>query len=186
MKKFYSNSFSIILLSFFLIGCTQVDQSSEIDSDYNPEERLVELNITLPTPPKPVANYVNGVRAGNLIFLAGKGPKYPDGTELTGKLGGNITIEQGYEGARQTAINQLSVLKEMLGDLNKVKRIVKVLGLVNSSPNFIEQPKVVNGFSDLMVDVFGEKGKHARAAIGVNSLPRGQAVEIELVVEVYD
>ena len=186
MKKFYSNSFSIILLSFFLIGCTQVDQSSEIDSDYNPEERLVELNITLPTPPQPVANYVNGVRAGNLIFLAGKGPKYPDGTELTGKLGGNITIEQGYEGARQTALNQLSVLKEMLGDLNKVKRIVKVLGLVNSSPNFIEQPKVVNGFSDLMVDVFGEKGKHARAAIGVNSLPRGQAVEIELVVEVYD
>ena len=186
MKKFYSNSFSIILLSFFLIGCTQVDQSREIDSDYNPAKRLVELNITLPTPPQPVANYVNGVRAGNLIFLAGKGPKYPDGTELTGKLGGNITIEQGYEGARQTAINQLSVLKEMLGDLNKVKRIVKVLGLVNSSPNFIEQPKVVNGFSDLMVDVFGEKGKHARAAIGVNSLPRGQAVEIELVVEVYD
>ena len=170
----------------FLTGCTQVNQSTEIDSDYNPEARLKELNITLPSPPQPVANYVNGVRAGNLIFLAGKGPKYADGTELTGKLGGNVTIEQGYEGARQTAINQLSVLKEMLGDLNKVKRIVKVLGLVNSSPNFIEQPKVVNGFSDLMVDVFGEKGKHARAAIGVNSLPRGQAVEIELVVEVYD
>ena len=105
---------------------------------------------------------------------------------MSGKLGGNITIEQGYEGARQTAINQLSVLKVMLGDLNKVKRIVKVLGLVNSSPNFIDQPKVVNGFSDLMVDIFGERGKHARAAIGVNSLPRGQAVEIELVVEVYD
>ena len=164
----------------------EVDQSTEIDLDYNPEARLIELNIILPTPPQPVANYVNGVRAGNLIFLAGKGPKYPDGRELTGKLGGNITIDQGYEGARQTAINQLSVLKEMLGDLNKVKRIVKVLGLVNSSPNFIDQPKVVNGFSDLMVDVFGEKGKHARAAIGVNSLPRGQAVEIELVVEVYD
>ena len=186
MKKFYSSAFSIILTSLFFMGCTQVNQSTEIDSDYNPEARLKELNITLPSPPQPVANYVNGVRAGNLIFLAGKGPKYADGTELTGKLGGNVTIEQGYEGARQTAINQLSVLKEMLGDLNKVKRIVKVLGLVNSSPNFIEQPKVVNGFSDLMVDVFGEKGKHARAAIGVNSLPRGQAVEIELVVEVYD
>ena len=186
MKKFYSNVFSIILTSLFLTGCTQVNQSNEIDSDYNPEARLKELNIALPSPPQPVANYVNGVRAGNLIFLAGKGPKYADGTELTGKLGGDVTIEQGYEGARQTAINQLSVLKEMLGDLNKVKRIVKVLGLVNSSPNFIEQPKVVNGFSDLMVDVFGEKGKHARAAIGVNSLPRGQAVEIELVVEVYD
>ena len=185
-KKYITQALSLIIVLIMITGCVQVDESTEIDSNYNPEERLRELNITLPTPPQPVANYVNGVRAGNLIFLAGKGPKYPDGRELTGKLGGNITIDQGYEGARQTAINQLSVLKEMLGDLNKVKRIVKVLGLVNSSPNFIDQPKVVNGFSDLMVDVFGEKGKHARAAIGVNSLPRGQAVEIELVVEVYD
>ena len=94
--------------------------------------------------------------------------------------------DEGYEGARLTAINQLAVLKTMLGDLNKVKRIVKVLGMVNSDPSFIEQPKVINGFSDLMVDVFGEKGKHARAAIGVASLPRAQAVEIELVVEVYE
>ncbi|MBT6223884.1 MAG: RidA family protein [Cryomorphaceae bacterium] len=185
-KKYITQALSLIIVLTMFTGCVQVDESTEIDSNYNPEERLRELNITLPTPPQPVANYVNGVRAGNLIFLAGKGPKYPDGRELTGKLGGNITIDQGYEGARQTAINQLSVLKEMLGDLNKVKRIVKVLGLVNSSPNFIDQPKVVNGFSDLMVDVFGEKGKHARAAVGVNSLPRGQAVEIELVVEVYD
>ena len=185
-KKYITQALSLIIVLTMFTGCVQVEGSTEIDSNYNPEERLRELNITLPTPPQPVANYVNGVRAGNLIFLAGKGPKYPDGRELTGKLGGNITIDQGYEGARQTAINQLSVLKEMLGDLNKVKRIVKVLGLVNSSPNFIDQPKVVNGFSDLMVDVFGEKGKHARAAVGVNSLPRGQAVEIELVVEVYD
>ena len=186
IKKYITQALSLIIVLTMFTGCVQVDESTGIDSNYNPEERLRELNITLPTPPQPVANYVNGVRAGNLIFLAGKGPKYPDGRELTGKLGGNITIDQGYEGARQTAINQLSVLKEMLGDLNKVKRIVKVLGLVNSSPNFIDQPKVVNGFSDLMVDVFGEKGKHARAAVGVNSLPRGQAVEIELVVEVYD
>ena len=185
-KKYITQALSLIIVLIMITGCVQVGESTGIDSNYNPEERLRELNITLPTPPQPVANYVNGVRAGNLIFLAGKGPKYPDGRELTGKLGGNITIDQGYEGARQTAINQLSVLKEMLGDLNKVKRIVKVLGLVNSSPNFIDQPKVVNGFSDLMVDVFGERGKHARAAIGVNSLPRGQAVEIELVVEVYD
>jgi len=185
-KRYITQALRLIIVLTMFTGCVQVEGSTEIDSNYNPEERLRELNITLPTPPQPVANYVNGVRAGNLIFLAGKGPKYPDGRELTGKLGGNITIDQGYEGARQTAINQLSVLKEMLGDLNKVKRIVKVLGLVNSSPNFIDQPKVVNGFSDLMVDVFGEKGKHARAAVGVNSLPRGQAVEIELVVEVYD
>ena len=185
-KNIYTRILSLIIVLTMFIGCVQINESTNIDSNYDPEERLRELNITLPTPPQPVANYVNGVRAGNLIFLAGKGPKYPDGTELSGKLGGNITIEQGYEGARQTAINQLSVLKVMLGDLNKVKRIVKVLGLVNSSPNFIDQPKVVNGFSDLMVDIFGERGKHARAAIGVNSLPRGQAVEIELVVEVYD
>ena len=185
-KRYITQALSLIIVLTMFTGCVQVDESTGIDSNYNPEERLRELNITLPTPPQPVANYVNGVRAGNLIFLAGIGPKYPDGRELSGKLGGNITIDQGYEGARQTAINQLSVLKEMLGDLNKVKRIVKVLGLVNSSPNFIDQPKVVNGFSDLMVDVFGEKGKHARAAVGVNSLPRGQAVEIELVVEVYD
>tara|TARA_B100000767_G_C19736819_1_gene524309 strand:- start:715 stop:1278 length:564 start_codon:yes stop_codon:yes gene_type:complete len=185
-KKYITPALSLIIVLTIISGCVQLDESSDIDSNYNPEERLKELNITLSTPPQPVANYVNGVRAGNLIFLAGKGPKYPDGTELSGKLGVNITIEQGYEGARQTAINQLSVLKVMLGDLNKVKRIVKVLGLVNSSPNFIDQPKVVNGFSDLMVNVFGEKGKHARAAIGVNSLPKGQAVEIELVVEVYD
>ncbi len=97
-----------------------------------------------------------------------------------------VSIEEGYEGARLTAINQLAVLKEMLGDLNKVKRIVKVLGMVNSDPSFVDQPKVINGFSDLMVEVFGEKGRHARAAVGMASLPRGQAVEIELVVEVYD
>ncbi len=164
-------------------GC---DQQSKPEAGYDPEARLKALNITIPTAPEPVANYVNGVRTGNLIFLAGKGPRYADGTEITGKLGQDVSIEKGYEGARLTAINQLAVLKAMLGDLRKVKRIVKVLGMVNSNPDFIEQPKVINGFSDLMVEVFGEKGKHARAAIGVASLPRGQAVEIELVVEVYD
>jgi len=140
----------------------------------------------LPSPPQPVANYVNGVRTGNLIFLAGKGPKRADGTELHGKLGQDVSIEEGYAGARLTAINQLAVLKTMLGDLRKVKRIVKVLGMVNSDPNFVEQPKVINGFSDLMVEVFGDRGRHARAAVGMASLPRGQAVEIELVVEIYE
>ncbi len=154
--------------------------------NYDPEARLAELKITLPSPPQPVANYVNGVRTGNLIFLAGKGPRRADGTEITGKLGQDVSIEEGYEGSRLTAINQMAVLKEMLGNLNKVKRIVKVLAMVNSDPEFIEQPKVINGFSDLMVAVFGERGIHARAAIGVATLPRAQAVEIELVVEVYD
>ncbi|MDG1433721.1 MAG: RidA family protein [Saprospiraceae bacterium] len=183
MKFIYVSFLTILFLAITITGC---DEQSIPGADYDPEAKLAALNITLPTPPKPVANYVNGVRVGNLIFLAGKGPRYADGTEISGKLGQDITIEKGYEGARLTAINQLSVLKAMLGNLNKVKRIVKVLGMVNCNPSFVEQPKVINGFSDLMVDVFGEKGKHARAAIGVASLPRAQAVEIELVVEVYD
>lgn len=183
MKNTYRSFIILLILAVTAMGC---NQKSKPEAGYDPEAKLKELNITLPTPPQPVANYVNGVRTGNLIFLAGKGPRYADGTEIIGKLGQDVSIELGYEGARLTAINQLAVLKSMLGDLNKVKRIVKVLGMVNSDPSFIEQPKVINGFSDLMVEVFGEKGKHARAAVGVASLPRGQAVEIELVVEVYD
>ena len=186
MSKFYQCVLNLMIVAILVTGCGEPNKTEIVDESYNPEARLEALNITLPSPPQPVANYVNGVRTGNLIFLAGKGPKRADGTEMSGKLGVDITIEQGYEGARLTAINQLAVLKTMLGDLNKVKRIVKVLGLVNSDPSFTEQPKVINGFSDLMVAVFGEKGKHARAAIGVASLPRAQAVEIELVVEVYD
>lgn len=166
--------------------CFSCSQQIRIPADYNPEAKLAALNITLPAPPQPVANYVNGVQTGNLIFLAGKGPKRADGTELTGKLGKDVTIKQGYDGARLTAINQLAVLKTMLGDLRRVKRIVKVLGMVNSDPDFVDQPKVINGFSDLMVEVFGDRGRHARAAVGMASLPRGQAVEIELVVEIYD
>ncbi|MFK8041655.1 RidA family protein [Congregibacter sp.] len=150
----------------------------------SPEERLLELGITLPPAPSPVANYVNGVRTGNLIFLAGKGPKRADGSEVSGKLGKDLSIEEGYEAARLTAINQMAVLKVMLGDLNRVTRVVKVLGMVNSDPDFIEQPAVINGFSDLIVEVFGERGRHARAAVGMTSLPRGQAVEIEMIVEV--
>jgi len=114
-----------------LCSLTTVLAQSEPEEDYDPEAKLEKLGITLPAPPKPVANYVNGVRAGNLIFLAGKGPRYADGTEITGKLGQDVSIEKGYEGARLTAINQLAVLKDMLGNLNKVKRIVKVLGMVN-------------------------------------------------------
>ena len=161
-------------------------QSPSDDADYDPEARLEALGIELPPAPEPVANYVNGVRTGDLIFLAGKGPKRADGSEITGKLGVDVSIPEGYEGARLTAINQLAVLKEMLGDLRKVKRVVKVLGMVNSHPDFVEQPAVINGFSDLIVEVFGERGRHARAAVGMASLPRGQAVEIEMVVEVED
>lgn len=175
-----------LLSSFMLNGCQPKGQDEVADPSYNPEQRLKELNIELPEPPKPVANYVNGVRTGNLIFLAGKGPRDTDGNELRGKLGQDITVEEGYAGARLAAINQLAVLKDMLGNLNKVKRIVKVLGMVNSDPLFVRQPEVINGFSDLMVEVFGDRGRHARAAVGMASLPRGQAVEIELIVEVYE
>lgn len=175
--------FYTLVCAALMAGCSA--QKQMIEASYNPELRLKELGITLPTPPQPVANYVNGVRTGNLIFLAGKGPRYADGREISGKVGQDVSIEKGYEGARLTAINQLSVLKAMLGDLRKVKRIVKVLGMVNCDPSFVDQPKVINGFSDLMVEVFGDRGRHARAAVGMTSLPRGQCVEIELVVEVY-
>ena len=163
-----------------------VAQDEHQKSNYDPEAKLEELGIVLPPAPEPVANYVNGVRTGNLIFLAGKGPKRADGSELHGKLGADVSIEEGYEGARITAINQLAVLKEMLGDLSKVKRVVKVLGMVNSTPDFVQQPAVINGFSDLIVEIFGERGRHARAAVGMASLPRGQSVEIEMIVEVED
>ncbi|MEL6923681.1 MAG: RidA family protein [Bacteroidota bacterium] len=155
-------------------------------SDYDPEAKIKAMGIELPTPGKPVANYVNAVRTGNLLFLAGKGPRKADGTNVTGKLGKDLSIEQGYEAAKLVGINQLAVLKAELGDLTKVKKIVKVLGMVNSTPDFTDQPKVINGFSDLMVEVFGERGKHARAAVGMAALPSDIAVEIELVVEVED
>ena len=153
-------------------------------SAQTPEENLRALKIELPKSSSPVASYVNAVRTGKLIFLAGKGPLKDNGEYITGKLGDSLTIEQGYEAARLTGINQLAVLKDMLGDLSKIKRIVKVNGYVNSTSNFYNQPQVINGYSDLMIQVFGERGKHARTAIGVNTLPMNIAVEVEMVVEV--
>lgn len=148
------------------------------------DARLKALNIELPPASAPVANYVNAVRTGNLIFLAGKGPRRNDGSYITGKLGQNLTIEEGYAAARLVGINQLAALKAELGSLDRVVRVVKVLGMVNCTPEFADQPKVMNGFSDLMVEVFGEKGKHARSAVGMNALPQNIAVEVELIVEV--
>ncbi len=151
-----------------------------------PEERLKEKGIVLSIPSPPVANYVNAVRVGNLLYLAGKGPSKPDGSYIIGKVGKDLSVEQGYEAARLTAISHLSVLKAELGNLNKVKRIVKVLGMVNCTDDFKDQPKVINGYSDLMVEIFGEKGKHARSAVGMNALPMGIAVEVEVIVEIED
>lgn len=150
----------------------------------DPGARLQALGIELPRPAEPVANYVNAVRSGNLIFLAGKGPKMKNGEYITGKVGSDLTVQQGYEAARLTGIAQLAVLKAELGDLKRVKRIVKVMGMVNCVEGFGDQPEVINGFSDLMVEVFGERGKHARAAVGMAALPRNMCVEIEMIVEV--
>lgn len=148
------------------------------------EAKLKELGIELPEVSPPAANYVNAVRTGNLVFMAGKGPKKSDGTYITGKVGEDLSIEEGYQAARQTAIVQLSALKAEIGDLNKVKRVVKVLGMVNATSDFTNHPEVINGFSDLIVEVFGDKGKHARAAVGMASLPRNIACEVEFIVEV--
>ena len=170
----------IFLLTIFF---TLVDTKSY---SQDAEARLKELKIELPTIGKPIANYVHIVRTGNLLFLAGKGPSNAEGVYITGKVGKELTLEQGKEAARLTAINQLAVLKAELGNLNRVKRIVKVLGMVNCEADFKDHPKVINGFSDLMVEVFGEKGKHARSAVGMCSLPLNMAVEIELIVEVEE
>jgi len=178
-----------ILPLIILAACTGNNHDTKIVEDlydYNIEERLNELGIELPKPGAPVANYVNSVRTGNLVFMAGKGPKDAEGNYITGKLGADLTIEQGYAAARLTAIQQLASLKAEIGDLNNVVRIVKVLGMVNSAPDFTDQPKVINGFSDLMVEVFGDRGKHARAAVGMVSLPVGIACEVEMIVEVRD
>jgi enamine deaminase RidA (YjgF/YER057c/UK114 family) len=150
------------------------------------DTRLMELGIILQTPGAPVANYVHAVTTGNLVFLAGKGPSRPDGSLVTGRVGKDLTIEEGYEAARLTGIAQLAALKAHIGDLDRVVRVVKVLGLVNCHSDFANQPEVINGFSDLMVAVFGEKGKHARSAVGANSLPRNIAVEIEMIVEIRE
>jgi|TARA_R110001606_G_scaffold67067_4_gene153922 enamine deaminase RidA (YjgF/YER057c/UK114 family) len=185
--------FLVPLMAIITISCnTKKDdvvtpvkiETPTIPADYNPEEKLKELGITLMEASAPVANYVNAVRSGNLIFLSGKGPLQSNGENIEGKVGTDLTIEEGYEAARITGINQLSVLKSELGNLNKVVRVVKVLGMVNAGPDFPDHPKVINGYSDLMVAVFGERGKHARAAVGMGSLPGNIAVEIEMIVEV--
>jgi len=148
------------------------------------EQRLKELGIELAPASGPLANYVNAVRTGNLLYLAGKGPGLPGQPMPSGKVGRDFTIEQGYEYARQTGLSLIAVMKAELGDLDKVTRIVKVLGMVNATPEFGHQPEVINGCSDLFVEVFGDRGKHARSAVGLGSLPRGIPVEIEVIVEV--
>jgi len=168
----------LTILFISTICLTTYGQKTDFD------KKLKELGIELITPAKPIANYVKAVRVGNLIFLSGHGPTKADGSNITGKVGQDLTIEQGYEAAKMTAIGLISTLKVELGDLSKVKRVVKVNGWVNCPPDFGDQPKVINGCSDLLVALFGENGRHARAAMGAGSLPNNIAVEIEMVVEV--
>lgn len=148
------------------------------------EKRLKELGIDLGKVSAPVANYVNAVRTGNLLFLSGKGPRAVNGARPKGKVGREYSVEEGYQHARTVGMDLLAVMRSELGSLDRVKRVVKVLGMVNATPEFEDQPKVINGCSDLFVEVLGERGKHARSAVGMGSLPMGIPVEIECIVEV--
>ena len=149
------------------------------------EEKLAELGLELPSSPAPVGNYVPAVRTGNLVFLSGHGPVGKDRV-VTGKLGKELTVEEGYEAAKLVALGLLGSLKGLIGDLDKVNRVVKVLGMVSCEPMFTEHPGVIDGASDLLVAVFGDKGRHARSAVGMNALPFDIAVEIEMIVEVEE
>jgi len=148
------------------------------------EQRLKKLGIDLGTVSAPVANYVNAVRTGNLLYLAGKGPRPVEGKRPKGKVGREYTAEQAYQHARSVGMDLLAVMRQELGSLDRVKRVVKVLGMVNAVPEFEDHPKVINGCSDLFVEVLGAAGKHARSAVGMGSLPMGIPVEIECIVEV--
>lgn len=180
--------FSLVL--FILFGCTSaVKQESTGELyDYDVEEKIHQLGIELVgSAIPPGVKIVSAVRTGNLVYLSGNGP-LPAGNRpgYYGKVGKDITVEEGYAAARSTGISLLGVLKKEIGDLNKVVRIVKVLGLVNAEPDFKDHPMVINGFSELMIEVFGERGQHARSAVGISSLPWNVAVEIEMIVEIRD
>ena len=148
------------------------------------EARLTEMGYELPPPPPPVGNYLPAARSGNVMWMAGVGSGRPDGSRITGKLGDELTVEQGYEAARWCALNLLSRMKAELGDLDKVTRVLKVVGMVNSATGFGEQARVVDGASDLFVALFGDQGRHARSAPGMGALPGGTAVIVDCVVEV--
>ena len=149
------------------------------------EARLAELKITLPPAPKPVATYIPAVRAGNLLFLSGTGPFKDGAIVYAGKLGKDLTVEQGYEAARLTLLNALAMVRQELGTLDRVTRVVRLTGHVASAEGFTQQPAVINGASDLLVQIFGEAGRHARLALGAAELPLNMAIELELILQVH-
>ena len=148
------------------------------------EDRLSALGLQLPQVSTPIANYIPAVRTGNLLFVAGQVPRGEDGAMITGKVGDTMDVDAAYEAARNCGLFALAAAKAAIGDLDNVVRVVRVMGLVNATPDFGQQPAVINGFSDLMVNLFGEAGKHARVAYGAGSLPGGAAVEVESLFEV--
>ncbi|WP_202618032.1 RidA family protein [Aureimonas leprariae] len=150
----------------------------------SPYDRLAALGIALPPAAPPIANFVTHVREGGLLYLSGQGPREADGRMHTGKVGTEVETRDAYAHARLTGINLLAVMHEALGDLGRVRRVVKLLGMVNASPDFADHPAVINGCSDLLIDVFGERGRHARSAVGFGSLPGRITVEIEAIVAV--
>jgi enamine deaminase RidA (YjgF/YER057c/UK114 family) len=148
------------------------------------EARLAQMGLTLPAPGPPAGNYIGAVRVGNLLFVSGHGPRRQDGAYTTGKVGRDLTTAQAYEVAKVVLLNCLATVQRELGDLDRVKRIVKLLGMVNCTEDFTEQPKVINGASDLLVELYGEAGRHARSAVGMQQLPMNIPVEIEMILEV--
>jgi enamine deaminase RidA (YjgF/YER057c/UK114 family) len=166
-----------------LPGCHSTD-ANKPDPGFDPERRLAELGLSLPEPNKPIANFVPAVRTGNLVFLSGHLPCGPLDPTKTGRVGRERTIDEGRAAARDVALCLLATLKAEIGDLRRVRRIVRVFGMVYAAEEFTRHPEVINGCSDLLVEVFGERGRHARAAVGMASLPRGSSVEIEMLVEI--
>lgn len=185
-------TFLLILLAFTQSAAwaqkqKTVQKKMETPTGPNAEAKLKELGIELPKLNPPTGFFQRSVRTGNLVFLSGHLPApLPNGERVVGKVGKDLTVEEGRQAARLAGISLLASLKEEIGDLNKVKRIVKVLGMVNCTPEFTEQPAVMNGFSEFMMEIFGEKGRHARSAVGMGSLPNNTPVEIEMIVELYD
>src|SRR5262245_9744117 len=150
-----------------------------------PETRIQELHLMLPTPPKPVAKYKPAVQAGNMLYVSGHGPLKTDGKQITGRVGADLTLEQGKDAARVVGLAILATVRNTIGSLDKVKRLIKTLGMVNCTADFKDHPQVINGFSELMAEVFGEEGGvGARSAVGMGSLPANIAVEIECIFEV--
>ena len=157
-----------------------------VEKNMSPEAKLKELGLQLPTPPTPIASYVPWRRAGQLLYLSGQGPRDDAGKISIGRLGRDCSVERGYADARCVGLQLLATIRAAIGSLDHVEAVIKLLGMVNAEPDFGDQPKVINGCSDLLVEVLGERGKHARSAVGMGSLPNGMTVEVEAIILIKD